>query len=65
MDGNHTPYSDKEFTALQLLCLALRFSDIASAIRFARNKWLDADTRVVDVIEGTMSLLLDLPPMAT
>ena len=52
-------YSDQEFTVLQLLCLALRFSDTASAISFVRNKWLDADSRVVDVPEGLMSLPLD------
>ncbi|KAI4182726.1 MAG: hypothetical protein LQ346_006509, partial [Caloplaca aetnensis] len=59
VNGNNTPYSDREFTVLQLLCLALRFSDTASAIGFVRNKWLDADSRVVDFPEGLMSLPLD------
>ena len=56
---NETPYSDTDFTALQLLCLALRFSDTASAAQFVRSNWLDAASRVVHGIEGDMSLPLD------
>ena len=59
MDTNNTPYSDTDFTALQLLCLALRYSDTASAVKFARSKWLDAASRVLSVPEGLMSLRLD------
>ncbi|KAL8794971.1 MAG: hypothetical protein Q9195_002553 [Heterodermia aff. obscurata] len=56
---NDAPYSDKDFTALQLLCLALRSSDTASAVMFARNKWLDAASRVVELPERRFSLPLD------
>ena len=60
VDINETPYSDIDFTALQLLCLALCFSDAASTAKFEiEPDWLEATSRLVPVAEGQMSLPLD------
>ena len=60
VDTNETPYTGTDLIALQLLCLALRFSDAASTVNFDfERSWLKATSRLVPVAEGQMSLPLD------
>ena len=47
LEGKRTlPYSNSSLMALQLLCLALRYSDTSNAVYFARTQWLDAASKI-------------------